>query len=194
MTTTQFHAYAGSKVVQFSIFSFLACLIISGLLRLISLVKMSEEAGIQFFGSDNVAIWKVRLIVITTSSIMSIVLIQDSGNFETVFYPDTTIKEVIFSKNFYFLSFNSWILLSNLNCKIFGGNNSSIVSQRFCSTWIWMMSCMHLKKWGLVYWDWYFGERMETSSMCEKDMKRKDQQNIVQKLCLHTVNGKTNKH
>ena len=50
------------------------------------------------------------------------------------------------------------------------------------------------KKSGLVNWDWYFSERMETSSMCGKDTKRKDQQNIVQKLCVHTVNGQTNKH
>ena len=27
---------------------------------------------------------------------------------------------------------------------------------------------------GLVNWDWYFGERMETNSVCEKDTKRKD--------------------
>ena len=30
------------------------------------------------------------------------------------------------------------------------------------------------KKRVLVNWDWYFGERMETSSLCEKDKKRKD--------------------
>ena len=34
---------------------------------------------------------------------------------------------------------------------------------------------MHLeKKRGLVIWDWYFGERMETNSECEKDTKIKD--------------------
>ena len=30
------------------------------------------------------------------------------------------------------------------------------------------------KKRGLVNWDWYFGERMEISSMCEKGTKRKE--------------------
>ena len=28
------------------------------------------------------------------------------------------------------------------------------------------------KKRGLVNWDWCFGERMETNSVCEKDKKR----------------------
>ena len=58
-------------------------------------VKMSEEAGIQFFGPDNVAIRKVRLIVISSSGIFSLALILDSGNFERTFYPDTTIYHVI---------------------------------------------------------------------------------------------------
>ena len=39
---------------------------------------------------------------------------------------------------------------------------------------------------GFVDWDWYFSERMETSSECEKDTKRKDQRNIVQKLCTNS--------
>ena len=43
---------------------------------------------------------------------------------------------------------------------------------------------MHLEKRGLVNWDWYFGERMETSSVCEKDKKRKDRQKFLQKLCV----------
>ena len=33
--------------------------------------------------------------------------------------------------------------------------------------------CAFRKKRGLVNWDWYFGERMETSNVCEKDTKRK---------------------
>ena len=41
----------------------------------------------------------------------------------------------------------------------------------FCSNW--MRSCVHLKKRGLVNWDWYFGERMETSSVCEKDTQER---------------------
>ena len=42
------------------------------------------------------------------------------------------------------------------------------------------------KKRGLVNWDWYFSERMETSSVCEKDKKRQGRQNFVQKLCTHS--------
>ena len=40
----------------------------------------------------------------------------------------------------------------------------------------------------------YFGERMKTTSAGEKVKKREERQNFVQKLCVHTVNGQTNKH
>ena len=73
----------------------MACLIISGTLRLVSMVKMSEEAGIQFFGPDNVAIQKVRLFVLSTSSLVSLVLIQDNHFIESTMYPDTKVREVI---------------------------------------------------------------------------------------------------
>ena len=43
------------------------------------------------------------------------------------------------------------------------------------------------KKKGLVIQDWYFGEGMESYSMCEKGKKRKERQNFVQKLCAHTL-------
>ena len=56
---------------------------------------MSEEAGIQMFGPDNVAIQRVRIIVISISVPISMVLLQDTGYFEVTFYPDTKIKEVI---------------------------------------------------------------------------------------------------
>ena len=59
-----------------------------------SLVKMSEEAGIQFFGPDNLAIWRVRLIVVATSGFFSMVLMNESGNFEKRFYPDTKYQQV----------------------------------------------------------------------------------------------------
>ena len=58
------------------------------------MIKLSEEAGIQFFGPDNEAIRKVRLIVISTSSLISLALIKDSGYFEQYFYADTKIKQV----------------------------------------------------------------------------------------------------
>ena len=62
---------------------------------MVSLVKMSEEAGIQFFGPDNVAIQKVRFIVVSTSSLFSLVLFQDNVSFEVTFYPDAKVQEVI---------------------------------------------------------------------------------------------------
>ena len=46
----------------------------------------------------------------------------------------------------------------------------------------------------LVIWDWYFSGRMETSSRKKKGNERKECRNISQKLCVHTVNGQTNKH
>ena len=69
---------------------------------MVSLVKMSEEAGIQFFGPDNVAIQKVRFIVVSTSSLFSLVLFQDNVSFEVTFYPDAKVQEVIL----YYHSFN----------------------------------------------------------------------------------------
>ena len=86
---------AGSKVAIFPLHSFLACLIISGTLRLTSLVNMSEEAGIQFFGPDNVAIWKVRFITVSSSSFIALLLMNDSGGSELIFYPGTKVTQVI---------------------------------------------------------------------------------------------------
>ena len=73
----------------------MACLIISGTLRLVSMVKMSEEAGIQFFGPDNVAIQRVRIIILATSGLLSLVLIQDPGSFKLIFYPSSECEQVI---------------------------------------------------------------------------------------------------
>ena len=95
LTITQFHANLGSKVVLFSFHSFLACLIISGTLRLVSLIKISEEAGLQYFGPDNVAIQRVRIIILTTSGLLSLVLIKDPGSFKLIFYPSSEVEKVI---------------------------------------------------------------------------------------------------
>ena len=56
---------------------------------------MSEEAGIQFFGPDNVAIQRVRFIVITNSSLLSLVLIQDPGTFKLALFPSPEYEKVI---------------------------------------------------------------------------------------------------
>ena len=66
-------------------------------------------------------------------------------------------------------------------------------AQYFCSTW--MMSRMQFEKSGGESFRtgiWYFGEGMDNNSTSEKDEIRRDRQNFVQKLCVHTVNGQTN--
>ena len=40
------------------------------------------------------------------------------------------------------------------------------------------------KKRGLDSWDWYFGERTESSSVCEKDTKRKGECSLGKTLVL----------
>ena len=55
---------------------------------------MSEEAGIQILGPDNVAIWKVRVIVISTSSLMSLLMIKNSTAFEQIFNPEAKVENV----------------------------------------------------------------------------------------------------
>ena len=56
---------------------------------------MSEETVMEFFGPDNVAIRKVRFFVLSTSSLLSLVLIQDNNSFESTFHPETKVKEVM---------------------------------------------------------------------------------------------------
>ena len=59
------------------------------------MVKMSEEAGIQYFGPDNLAIQRVRLIIMTTSGLLSLILIQDPGSFKLIFYLSSEYEQVI---------------------------------------------------------------------------------------------------
>ena len=96
LTISQLNARVASKIFTFGLHSLLICSITSGSIRLASLVKMSEEAGIQCFGPDNLAIWRVRLIVVATSGTISMVLMKESGSFEQRFYPDTKYQQVIF--------------------------------------------------------------------------------------------------
>ena len=48
--------------------------------------------------------------------------------------------------------------------------------------------CAFRKNRGLVIWDWYFCGRMETISTKKKVNERKGYGNIVQKVCVRTVN------
>ena len=95
LSTPQYLAYVVAKIVRFSIHASLLCLIVSSSLRFVSLVKMSEEAGIQFFGPDNVAIKKVRFIALSTCCLISLVLMQDNHSIEAMMYPNTNVREVI---------------------------------------------------------------------------------------------------
>ena len=78
----------------------ISSLIITGILQLASLIKLSEEDGIQFFGPDNVAIRKVRLIVISTSGLITLVLFKDKSYFEHSFYSGTQMEQVNIKKKF----------------------------------------------------------------------------------------------
>ena len=48
-------------------YCFMLGLIVSGCLRLISVVKLSEEAGIQCLGDDSSAITRVRILSVTVA-------------------------------------------------------------------------------------------------------------------------------
>jgi hypothetical protein len=60
-------------LINFFVANISVCLTLSGFLRLISLVKGSEAAGLQLFGQENVAIFIIRLISFIMSSILSII-------------------------------------------------------------------------------------------------------------------------
>jgi len=63
-------------------------LAISGSLRLASILRLSEEAGIQRLGSDSDAIWKVRLFSSTIASVISLVLAGNKSTFQMLFDPE----------------------------------------------------------------------------------------------------------
>jgi hypothetical protein len=87
----------------------LCSLTVTGILRLISIIKNSEQAGIQSLGPDYVAIWKIRLISIASTSSLILIACWVLGTyppyFNTLYY-----KEAIFRT--YYLSLISkvyWI-------------------------------------------------------------------------------------
>jgi len=70
-------------------------LAITGTLRFISIVKNSEEAGIQMLGPDNIAIWKIRWIsVCLTLSIpfMGIIFFQSIPTFFYTIFCEETVQ------------------------------------------------------------------------------------------------------
>ena len=61
-------------------------LTISGVLRLITITKNSEQAGIQIFGPDNVAIWKIRCISLVLSSLLLLTGLLGFQSFPSFYY------------------------------------------------------------------------------------------------------------
>jgi hypothetical protein len=69
---------------------------VSGIIRFVSIIKLSEEAGLQFFGSDFIAIWKVRFGSIAFALFISILLKENSSSFEHLFDPTNKEPQVFF--------------------------------------------------------------------------------------------------
>ena len=85
---------------------------------------------------------------------------------------------------------------NHLNTEHLKSESSKLVYQvlkhavLFCFTW--MTTCVHFRK--CESWSFRTGISVKEWRVAEKDKKRKECQNILQKQCLHTVNGQTNRH
>ena len=77
-----------SKVTMFSFYNQMIYLIISGSLRLASMLCLSEEAGIQRLGSDTEAITKVRVFSSSVSVLISLALAGNKSTFQMLFAPE----------------------------------------------------------------------------------------------------------
>ena len=86
----------------FALCSSLWSLTITGLLRFISIIKNSEQAGIQILGPDNVGIWKIRWISIVLTSCLlfsGYFFFHTSPSlFYTLYNQEATLKPTIHSK------------------------------------------------------------------------------------------------
>ena len=99
------HATFVAKSYRFAFSYVTICLLVSGTLRFISLLKLSEEAGVQCLGSDLDGIWKVRILAISISSLISLIFLDTSTTFQQLFYPDEIGPVKV----------NHFILLCNVN-------------------------------------------------------------------------------
>ena len=108
------------------VFLFTVSLFISGLLRLLTLVTRSEEAGLQLLGPDDVAIRVVRMIASTFSVTFLLTLI---GGYQIlpgpfyIFYHDQNLSVQSFEKlvpgtNIYFVP-AVFAAVVNILCKMF---------------------------------------------------------------------------
>jgi len=75
-----------SVASYFALCNSLWSLTITGILRFISIIKNSEQAGIQSLGPDYVAVWKIRLISIASTSCLILIGILFSNIFPAFFY------------------------------------------------------------------------------------------------------------
>ena len=69
----------------------------TGSLRFVSVLQLSEEAGIQSLGSDPAALWKVRFVSASISGVVSIVLAENVATFEKLFSPNDQLVEKVSS-------------------------------------------------------------------------------------------------
>jgi hypothetical protein len=85
-----------AKSILFCFYCLTFGLLVSGILCFVSILKLSEEAGIQFLGSDFIAIWKVRFGSIIFALFISILLKDNSSSFEQLFDPTNKEQQVFF--------------------------------------------------------------------------------------------------
>jgi len=92
-------------LVEFLVFCLATSLIVSGTLRLTSLIKNSESAGLQLLGPENIAIVKVRLTSIIFSAIYELILVfyfdVHSGLFDLFHMQDSDSIVLGISKNIF---------------------------------------------------------------------------------------------
>jgi hypothetical protein len=85
-----------SLASYFALCNILWSLAITGILRFTSIIKKSEQAGIQCLGPDYIAVWKIRMISIAATSILILSGHFFFNTFPAIFYTlcneETTAK------------------------------------------------------------------------------------------------------
>ena len=98
-----------SGLVEFLVFSLANSLIVSGTLRLISLLRNSESAGLQLLGPENIAVVKIRWASIIISAIYELILVLyfdvHSGLFDLFYSHDSDSILLGISKNMFNILF-----------------------------------------------------------------------------------------
>jgi hypothetical protein len=98
-----------SVIGEFIIFCLTVSLIVSGVLRLISIVQNSEAAGIQLLGPENIAIVKIRILSITLAVLFELIVTVHLKTYSGLFYmfhdPESTSILNSVNKNNYAILF-----------------------------------------------------------------------------------------